>query len=37
MMCGLCEAVKFVCISVGKKEKDIFFFIYIKNECEIYY
>ena len=37
VMCGLCEAVKFVCISVGKKEKDIFFFIYIKNECEIYY
>ena len=35
VMCGLCEAVKFVCISVGKKE--IFFFIYIKNECEIYY
>ena len=30
VMCGLCEAVKFVCISVGKKEKDIFFYIYKK-------
>ena len=31
VMCGLCEAVKFVCISVGKKEK-VFFFIY-KKKC----